>query len=235
MRGTRARARGSFVAGGARRGGVSFVGAHLPVLVVLPVLLRRPGAGQLGMLLVALRRQRAAGERHRDSARGRLRLFQMRAGPRPSRARRARGAAPLGRVAARDLLEVELLSAARRRPHLATHSRPTPGGGRFLPAQRKSPSPRCVACEPGAFGRPSPAATRALSAASSELARWILYVAALTVVSARAAALCSRAPSTRLARPVEEIPRRAPDESTGASGDKSARTATGASFPSRKT
>ena len=36
----------------------------------------------------------------------------MRAGPRPSRARRARGAAPLGRVAARDLLEVELLSGS---------------------------------------------------------------------------------------------------------------------------
>ena len=145
------------------------------------------------MLLVALRRQRAAGERHRDSARGRLRLFQMRAGPRPSRARRARGAAPLGRVAARDLLEVELLSAARRLLTSRRTAAQPPADGRFLPAQRKSPSPRCVACEPGAFGRPSPAATRALSAASSSLARWILYVAALTVVSARGGFVLPRA------------------------------------------
>mmetsp|Transcript_453 Transcript_453/g.1628 ORF Transcript_453/g.1628 Transcript_453/m.1628 type:complete len:506 (-) Transcript_453:37-1554(-) len=112
---------------------------RLPVLVVLPVLFRRPGAGQLGMLLLALRRQRAAGERHRDSARGRVRLFRMRAGPRPSRARRARGAAPLGRVAARDLLEVELLSAARRLLTSRRTAAQPPGGGRFLPAQRKSP------------------------------------------------------------------------------------------------
>ena len=98
------------------------------------------------MLLLALRRQRAAGERHRDSARGRLRLFQMRAGPRPSRARRARGAAPLGRVAARDLLEVELLSAARRRPHLATHAAQPPGGWSLFacPTEISLPSLRRV-------------------------------------------------------------------------------------------
>ena len=108
---------------------------------------------------------------------------------------------------ARDALEGPLLSAASPR---ATYSRSSssrprvavltsrrtaaqpPGGGRFLPAQRKF-SPRCVACEPGAFGRPSPAATRALSAASSELARGILYVAALTVVSARGGFVLPRA------------------------------------------
>ena len=109
---------------------------------------------------------------------------------------------------ARDALEGPLLSAASPR---ATYSRSSssrprvavltsrrtppnpPADGRFLPAQRKSPSPRCVACEPGAFGRPSPAATRALSAASSSLAGWILYVAALTVVSARGGFVLPRA------------------------------------------
>lgn len=110
----------------------------------------------------------------------------------PGPAPPCRGAAPLGRVAARDLLKVELLSAARRRPHLATHSRPTPRR-RSLFAGPTEISPRCVACEPGAFGRPSPAATRALSAASSSLARWILYVAALTVVSARGGFVLPRA------------------------------------------
>ena len=230
MRGTRARARGWPVAGGARRGAVSFVGAHLPVLVVLPVLLRRPGAGQLGMLLLALRRQRAAGERHRDSARGRLRLFQMRAGPRPSRARRARGAAPLGRVAARDLLEVELLSAARRRPHLATHSRPTPRRrSLFTGPTEILPSLRRVRAR-GLWSSESRRDSRSLRRV--ELARWLDTLRRGVDRRQRARRLCAPA---RPARASRGRLRKFPGESTGASGDKSALTATGANFPSRKT
>ena len=192
--GTRARARGWPVAGVARRGAGSFVGAHLPVLVVLPVLLRRPGAGQLGMLLVALRRQRAAGERHRDSARGRVRLFRMRAGPRPSRARRARGAAPLGRVpAARDLLEVELLSAARRLLTSRRTAAQPPGGGRFLPAQRKSPLAASRASPQPLVVRVPPRLALSPPRRARSLARWKLYVAALTVVSARGGFVLPRA------------------------------------------
>ena len=116
---------------------------------------------------------------------------------------------------ARDALEGPLLSAASPR---ATYSRSSssrprvavltsrrtppnpPADGRFLPAQRKSPSPRCVACEPGAFGRPSPAATRALSAASSSLARSLETLRRGVDRRQRARRLCAPARPARASR-----------------------------------
>ena len=48
---------------------VRVYGAYLPVLVILPVLLRRPRSGVFVRGLLALRDERAAAERHgRDSA-----------------------------------------------------------------------------------------------------------------------------------------------------------------------
>ena len=55
-----------------RRRAVRVYGAYLPVLVILPVLLRRPRSCVFVRGLLALRDERAAAERHgRDSARGR--------------------------------------------------------------------------------------------------------------------------------------------------------------------
>ena len=181
------------------------------------------------MLLLALRRQRAAGETGRDS-RAVVSVSSILAGPRPSRARRARGAAP---PAASPRATYSRSSSSRPRVAVLTSRRTAaqpPAEVAFYRPNGGSPRLRRAERARGLWSSaPSRRDSRALSAASSSLAGWILYVAALTVVSARGG-LCSRAPSTRLASALEIDRREHRCQWGQVSFDGN-----GANFPSRKT
>ena len=146
---------------------------------------------------------------------------------------------------ARDALEAPLLSAACR-PR-ATYSRSSSSRPRVASSPRDAQPPNPPAevafCQPNG-NLPSLRRVRARSLWSSEsrrdsrslrrveLARWLDTVRRGVDRRQRARRLCAPA---RPARASRGRLRKFPGESTGASGDKSALTATGANFPSRKT